>query len=250
MERLCPNLPKTLTRREARRRSGAEAHSGKKKPTVNGHKVHRRPIRRVSNVCVRAALQQEFDAEALPLDHRPVQRRHVELVVAVWVGPGRDKVGDVEQLGVAHKHSILQLPLQRCNIWRLPVDTRPMHLVERSQRGARSDAHAHAQGVRSSEAVDAPPPRVAVCRQGPPPPAARYCRLPASSARRDSFFHARARSTVEHSSRPENLKPCAEDRIFPSIWTRYDCFDVLFFGSVLTGLIGSISRTNRTRRLF
>ena len=135
---------------------------------------------------MRAALQQEFDAEALPLDHRPVQRRHVELVVAVWVGPGRDEVGDVEQLGVAHKHSLLQLPLQRRDIWRLPVDTRPVHLVERSQRGARSEAHAHAHAVWSSEAAGAPPPRVAVCRQGPPPPAARDRRPPARAACRAS----------------------------------------------------------------
>jgi hypothetical protein len=207
MERLCPNLPKTLTRREAKARERREAQGSE--PTVNGHKVHRRPIRRVSNVCVRAALQQELDAEALPLDHRPVQRRHMVLVVAVWVGPGRDEVGDVEQLGVAHKHSLLQLPLQRRNIWRLPVDTRPVHLVERSQRGARSEAHAHAHAVRSSETADAPPPRVAVCRQGPPPPAARDRRPPARAARRASVRlpMPRARSSVDH-ARINFSEPC------------------------------------------
>jgi hypothetical protein len=125
---------------------------------------------------VRAALQQELDAEALPLDDRPVQRRHVELVVAVRVGPGRDQVGDVEQLGVAHEHSFLQLSLQRRDLLRLAVDTRPVHLVERPSgraHGARSEARAHAHAPQRREASGAPPPlRKCVCCQFPPPPAA------------------------------------------------------------------------------
>ena len=125
---------------------------------------------------MRAALQQELDAEALPLDDRPVQRRHVELVVAVRVGPGRDQVGDVEQLGVAHEHSFLQLSLQRRDLLRLAVDTRPVHLVERPSgraHGARSEARAHAHAPQRREASGAPPPlRKRVCCQFLPPPAA------------------------------------------------------------------------------
>jgi hypothetical protein len=93
---------------------------------------------------VSAALQQKLDAQSLPLDHRPVQRRHVLLVVAVGVRAGCDQVRDVEELGVAHQHCLLQLPLQRRDAPGLRVDARPTDRVQGAPNEGRQREDAQA----------------------------------------------------------------------------------------------------------